>query len=222
MILIISKASFRYTSTTYIFFCYFSGMISHELIERYGGRKILFAKGEFLFYEGDPAVNYFEVISGMVKMVNFSDEGQEFIQGVFEAGDSFGEPPLFAGLSYPSNAVAIDDAVVWKLPRDNFFNLLKDHFDLHLALTVKLCERIHYKATIMREISSYAPEHRILTFIDYLKEKTDLGKSDRFEVPFTRQQIADMTGLRVETVIRTIKSLEQQGKVTIRNRKVYR
>lgn len=197
-------------------------MIPRDLIERYGGRLVRYDKGEFIFYEGDPAVNYYEAHSGSVKMVNFSDEGQEFIQGVFEPGDSFGEPPLFAGLNYPSNAVAVEVSEVWKLPRENFFNLLKDHFDLHLALTVRLCERIHYKATIMREISSYAPEHRILTFIDYLKEKADLKKDEPYEVPFTRQQIADMTGLRVETVIRTIKALEQQGKVTISNRKVYR
>lgn len=197
-------------------------MIPHDLIEQYGGRTVRYDKGEFLFYEGDPALNYFEVQSGCIKMVNFSEDGQEFVQGVFDPGDSFGEPPLFASLNYPSNAVAMEDSAVWKLPRENFLNLLKDHFDLHLSLTVRLCERIHYKATIMREISSYAPEHRILTFIDYLKEKTDLRKNEPFEVPFTRQQIADMTGLRVETVIRTIKALEQQGKVTIVNRKVYR
>ncbi|MCD9616043.1 helix-turn-helix domain-containing protein [Chryseobacterium gleum] len=30
-------------------------------------------------------------------------------------------------------------------------------------------------------------------------------KKYSFKVPFTRQQIADLTGMRVETVIRTIK-----------------
>ena len=73
----------------------------------------------------------------------------------------------------------------------------------------------------MKEISSHDPEHRILTLIDYLKEKAS-ETSGYYEVPFTRQQIADMTGLRVETVIRSIKSLEQKKKVKIENRKVYR
>ena len=41
-------------------------------------------------------------------------------------------------------------------------------------------------------------------------------------VEITRQQIADLTGLRVETVIRAIKSLEKKGEVTIKDRKVYR
>jgi CRP-like cAMP-binding protein len=197
-------------------------MINTELLEKYGGRQIDLSKGAFLFYEGELALNYFEVVEGSVKMVNFSDDGQEFTQGIFEKGDSFGEPPLFAGLNYPTNAVAMEDTRVWKLARDKFFSLLKDNFDQHLAFTIKLCQRLHYKATIMRGISSHAPEHRIITFIDYLKEKSPHPENQSYEVPFTRQQIADMTGLRVETVIRTIKSLEQQGKLVIKNRKVFR
>ncbi len=197
-------------------------MISSELFEKYGGRQVSLKKGGFLFYEGEPALHYFEVFSGTVKMVNFSDDGQEFTQGMFAQGESFGEPPLFAGLNYPSNAVAVEDAVVWKLARERFLELLKDNFELHLAFTVKLSQRIHYKATIMRGISSYAPDHRIIAFIDYLKQSSQNPQEQPFEVPFTRQQIADMTGLRVETVIRTIKLLEQQGKLFIKNRKVYR
>jgi len=41
-------------------------------------------------------------------------------------------------------------------------------------------------------------------------------------VEITRQQIADLTGLRVETVIRSIKSLERKGELSIVKRKVYR
>jgi CRP-like cAMP-binding protein len=39
-------------------------------------------------------------------------------------------------------------------------------------------------------------------------------------VPFTRQQLADMTGLRVETVIRTIKMMEKNGKLFLDGHKV--
>jgi CRP-like cAMP-binding protein len=39
-------------------------------------------------------------------------------------------------------------------------------------------------------------------------------------VELTRQEIADMTGLRVETVIRTMKAMEEKGMLKIENRKV--
>jgi CRP-like cAMP-binding protein len=40
-------------------------------------------------------------------------------------------------------------------------------------------------------------------------------------VQLTRQQIADITGLRVETVIRSIRQLYENGKLAIAKGKVY-
>lgn len=40
-------------------------------------------------------------------------------------------------------------------------------------------------------------------------------------VKLTRQQIADMTGLRVETVIRSIRQMEEKGELVIDKGKVY-
>lgn len=196
-------------------------MLPESLLEEAGAKKLNYPKDTFLFQEGAEAGYYWQVLEGMVKMANYSREGQEFTQGIFKEGQSFGEPPLFSGFPYPSNAVTVTDAVVWKLSKDKFLHLLAENFELHLQFTRSLSERMHYKAMIMKEISSHDPEHRILTLIDYLKEKAS-NTNGFFEVPFTRQQIADMTGLRVETVIRSIKSLEQKGKVSIERRKVYR
>ena len=65
--------------------------------------------------------------------------------------------------------------------------------------------------------------HRILRFFDYLKNDVHkLTINSNFQIPYTRQQIADILGLRVETVIRSIKSLENKGEVKIISRKVYR
>jgi CRP-like cAMP-binding protein len=42
------------------------------------------------------------------------------------------------------------------------------------------------------------------------------------EVSLTRQHIADLTGLRIETVIRSVKTLEKEGSLDIRGHKIYR
>ncbi len=60
-----------------------------------------------------------------------------------------------------------------------------------------------------------------MTLLNYLKkEGSSSTKSDKYQVPFTRQQIADMTGLRVETVIRAVKKLEDDGKLKIVGHKI--
>ena len=197
-------------------------MIEKQILEQFGAKKVPFSKDNFLFNEGEKALFYWQVEEGIVKMINYTSNGKSFIQGVFSAGESFGEPPLFADVTYPSNAVAETDALVWKLSKNSFLRLLKENFEVHLHISEILSGRLHYKAMIMKEISSQSPKHRLITLIDYLKSKSVLPEDGFYEVPYTRKQLAEMTGLRVETVIRNIKALEKGGFVVIKNRKVYR
>lgn len=194
-------------------------VINATLLEKYGARKVALQKDDFLFREGDHALNYYELITGSLKMVTYSDDGDEFIQGIFNPGESFGEPPLFGDFDYPSAAISLGESEVWKLPRENFFKLLKENFEVHLALDRVLCDRLRYKNMVLSEISFYEPEHRILSLIKYLKEKSD-SPNGKFTVPLTRQQIADMSGLRVETVIRTVKAMHEKGKLQIVDHKI--
>lgn len=198
-------------------------MISQELLLDFGARKVGFSKGDQLFQEGEAAQNYYQVVSGEIKMNNYNADGKEYIQGIFTAGQSFGEPPLFANVKYPANAEAMTDAEVLQLHKDQFLELLTAHPDIHLKITETLASRLFYKAVMASEIASQEPEHRILRIIDYFKKYVYKIQGEfSFKVDLTRQQIADLTGLRVETVIRAMKSLEKKGEIQIKNRKVYR
>ena len=164
------------------------------------------------------AVDFFQVEEGQVRMYILNHDGQEFTQGVFHAGESFGEPALLGDFPYPSSAHAISDGKVWRLSKSSFLQLLKENFELHLKLDQVLCQRLQYKSMILTEISAHTPEHRLVTIMNYLKSKMNL--KEKAIIPYTRQQLADMTGLRVETVIRTIKKMEQNGKLTLERRKI--
>lgn len=150
-----------------------------------------------------------------------SPDGQEFIQGIFAAGESFGEPALLGKFPYPGSAKAIEPSRVWKLSGDYFLQMLRENFDLHLKLTQVLSQRLRYKSTVLSEISSHDPDHRIYTLLKYYKAKnTQPGENLRIRIPYTRQQIADMSGLRVETVIRTVKKMEKEGKLALEGHKI--
>ncbi|MBC7567994.1 MAG: Crp/Fnr family transcriptional regulator [Pedobacter sp.] len=198
-------------------------MISEDLLIQFGAKIVNFDKGEIIFKEGDTSRYYYQIANGAIKMNNFNDEGKEFIQGLFSDGDSFGEPPLFITDSYPANAVAFLLSKVFLLPKVSFMRLLIENPAVHLQVTTNLAKRLYFKSIMASEISSQDPEHRVLKLIDYFKIKIDKSVSDQqYKVEITRQQIADLTGLRVETVIRSIKSLEKKGELTIINRKVFR
>lgn len=196
-------------------------MFAEEILRKYHARLLTVKKDQILFYEGDAAIDYYQVEEGSVKMFIVSAGGQEFIQGIFTCGESFGEPPLIGKFPYPGTASAIGPAKVWRLSGDQFLRLLQENFDLHLHLTQVLCQRLRYKSMVLSEISSYEPDHRILSLLKYYKMKSRTEDSGgRIRIPFTRQQIADMSGLRVETVIRTVKKMEKAGKLLLEGHKI--
>lgn len=196
-------------------------MINKSILLEFGAKKEHFKKGETIFDKGDMPRYYYQIADGEVKMNNYNDEGKEFIQGIFSKGKCFGEPPLFIDKPYPASAVTTTDSDLYLLPKDDFFKMLKVHPEANLAMSVNLSQRLYYKSIMAQEISSEDAEHRIITLIDYFKEIS--GKTtENYKVELTRQQIADLTGLRVETVIRSIKALEKKRALTIIDRKIFR
>ncbi|AEV34423.1 cAMP-binding protein [Owenweeksia hongkongensis DSM 17368] len=197
-------------------------IIEEKILVAYGATRHIYKKDAVIFEQGDQPRFYFELINGEVKICSLSEEGKEFIQRIFSAGRCFGEPPLFGEFGYPGSAIALNDVKVWQLPKAGFYQLINDHPKIHFEITRQIANRLHYKAMMAQEISHEAPRHRIMRLLNYLKhdiyEKTE---KFNYQVELTRQQIADLTGLRVETAIRAIKKLEKEGEVRIDKRKIW-
>lgn len=198
-------------------------MIPEELLESHQALRKKYTKGAIIFREGELPNHYFQIISGEVKMCNFNDDGREFIQGIFSPKQSFGEPPLFLNRLYPANAIAVSDCELFVLSKALFLNLIKENASVSLLIIENLAQRLHYKSVMAAEISSQEPEHRLLKLIDYSIRFFKIEKEkEGHRIDLTRQQMADLTGLRVETVIRAIKALEKKNEIKIINRKVFR
>ncbi|WPQ66013.1 Crp/Fnr family transcriptional regulator [Chitinophaga sancti] len=195
-------------------------MIIHtDLLREWGAIRLTAEKGRVIFTEGEEAHYYYQIESGEVRMVNTSLNGKEFIQGIFVAGESFGEPPLFTGMGYPAAAVADSDSVILRLPKPTFIRLLKENPEIHYAFTTLLAMRLRQKSILSREMTCSEPAVLIRGVLKrYTVPELLQG---RLRVTLTRQQIADMTGLRVETVIRTIRGMYKKGDLLVNKGKVY-
>ncbi|HVU85244.1 MAG TPA: Crp/Fnr family transcriptional regulator [Puia sp.] len=176
-----------------------------------------FDKGEMIYDQGSVARYYYEVKSGEVKVVNINEEGKEFVQGVYKAGDCIGVPSLICDKPFPASAYAHSSCEMYIVPKEGFFRLLKQYPDFHLSITRLLGERLLYKAMMLEEVAIEEGEHRLLTLIHYLTKQR--GNANR-ALNITRQQLADMSGLRVETVIRILKKVEEKGLIHSRRRNI--
>ena len=70
------------------------------------------AKGATIFRAGDPALGFFAVIKGRVRIFRSAPSGKEHILHVFGPGEVFAEVAVFQGWPYPADAEALAEELV--------------------------------------------------------------------------------------------------------------
>lgn len=179
------------------------------------------SKNEVIFNEGGHCSFYHQLVSGSVRWININDEGKEILQLMVEPGESFGDLPLFDDAPYAATSLANEDSVIIRLNKTTFLQLLKDNPEIHFVFSRILCENIRFKFLIVKALAEHNPEKAIAELFNYFKQKKKNICTKCNKVKLTRQQIADMLGLRVETIIRTIRAMHEKGDLLVDKGKVY-
>jgi CRP/FNR family transcriptional regulator, cyclic AMP receptor protein len=196
-------------------------MIDMDLLLAWGGAYKKIPRGTTIFTEGTTCCFYYQLVSGQVQWLNINDEGKEFIQLIINPGECFGELPLFDNNPYAATAVADEDSVIIRLHKPVFTRLLHENPEIHFKFTRLLAERIRFKFMLLESLACQDPGFRIARLLGYLKKENKNFCPDCHQLKLTRQQIANMTGLRVETVIRSMRQMHEKGELLITKGKVY-
>jgi len=196
-------------------------MIAIDTLLTWGAAYKKVAASEIIFMEGNESHFYYQLVSGRVRWVNINNEGREFLQGIINPGECFGELPLFDDECFAATAIADTDSVILRLHKPVFLQLIKENPAIHFEFSRLLTERLRFKFFLLKEMATHDPEQSISTLLNYFKQTKKNMCTDCNRVNLTRQQIADMVGLRVETVIRAIRSLQEKGQLVINKGKVY-
>lgn len=195
-------------------------IIKEELLHSVGATIKQYKPAEIIFSEGDPPNYYYQIITGEVKLNNYNDEGKEIIQTLLEDGQCIGESLLFMDKLYPINAIALTHCRVLRLPKSNFFELLKMYPDICFDMNRLLSQRLYFKIIMAQNLCTQSPTAKLKVLMDYLKSSQKDQTPYSFMIPLTRQQMASLTGLCVETAIRTIKTMERNKILQIKDRKI--
>ena len=193
--------------------------LDNDVLISYGASTQRVKKGEIIFHEGSNPHYFYQLIEGEVKMISINRQGKELILGIRGKGDSFGEPPLFINKTYPSTAITLKDSIIIKISKDKLDILLHDNPTIAINIIERFAEKIYQKTITSQILAASDPEEKILSFLDRIKKIE--GANNPIKIPYTRQQIANSTGLCVETVIRTLIKLSDEKMVEIKNHKVY-
>ncbi|WP_164111915.1 MULTISPECIES: Crp/Fnr family transcriptional regulator [Sphingobacterium] len=196
-------------------------MIPLEILLEKGAVYRQVSPGEAIFQVGSHASFYYQLVSGRIRWCNVLDDGKEVLHELVEPGDAFGELPLFDNRVYAATAVAETPSVVLRLCVSSFNIILQEYSDLHFAFTSSIVQKLRFKFLLTELLASNDPVYIVSQLITYFNDNGKFICEDCRRLMLTRQQLANMIGCRVETVIRAIRQMQKDEQLDIVKGKVF-
>jgi CRP/FNR family nitrogen fixation transcriptional regulator len=162
-----------------------------------------------IYGEDEPAEYLYKVISGAVRTYKILSDGRRQIGGFYLPGDIFG---LEFADEHTLSAEAIADANVLVIKR-SMLTALAGH---NAGVARELFALTGYEAQRMQErvlLLIKTAQERVVGFLLEMAERVPAGNA--IELPMSRQDIADYLGLTIETVSRTLTSLEGSAAIEL-------
>jgi CRP/FNR family cyclic AMP-dependent transcriptional regulator len=195
---------------------YFSGLSSEELasIQKHIFEKVV-ARGEMIVFEGEPARAVYFVISGVVKVFKTSTDGKEQIIYLARPGDSFDDVPIFGGGLSLASTEAMTQVVLYGIEKDDLEASLREYPKLADNILKLLSQRIEQMISLVEDLSFRRVTGRVAKILLENVEDTN-GQRHRL----TQQDMAAMAGTAREMIGRSLKLLEDEGKVRLERNRV--
>ena len=174
-------------------------------------RQDSYASDEVIFYEGDPAVRFWVVKEGQVKIVKYGKDGKEIVIEVIPPGEIFGGASMLM-THHPATAQGLTNAVTISISVDQYRDILSRYPSVGIHVIEALGDRM-LSVVRMRVMSSERVERRMAHIL--LKMATKCGREHDegylITISMTRQDLADLADTSLETAIRTMSSLRKRG-----------
>ena len=184
------------------------------------GRRRRIAARARLFEEGDAAYEVLVVDHGAVKLARVSGEGREVVVAVRREGAILGELSAIDGGARSTSATTLVATELIAVPFNNFRDLLAERATIGRALLDLLAQRLRESTDRMLEFGTADALTRVCRRLVEFADALELQPADGVEliVPLTQQEIASLSGLSREAVVKALKSLRELGWIEVTGR----
>ncbi len=173
------------------------------------GAVMTYPRNSEIFGDNETADYLYKVVSGSVRTYKILSDGRRQIGGFYLPGDIFG---LEFADEHTLSAEAITDAKVLVVKRSAITALAGREASVARQLFTLTGRELHrVQDRILLLIKS--AQERVASFLLEMSER--VSGANAIELPMSRQDIADYLGLTIETVSRTLTSLEDSAAIEV-------
>jgi len=172
-----------------------------------------YAAGELIFGEGQACAGLYVVESGHIRIFKSSSGGREQVLSVDGPGSSVAELPVFDGGTYPASAMAVEEAVLIFVSKQDFHSLCLAHPQVALKVLRVIGARLRRLVGIIEELSFTTVRHRLASFLlrQAQKEGTHTDQGIQISLSASNQEVAAQIGTVRELVSRNLSRLQAEG-----------
>lgn len=179
-------------------------------------KPLRFHKRDIVLHADDYSPDVFYIKSGYVRVYRISEYGEELTLSILKPGDLF--PILWEvdDAPNPYYMEAVTSVEVWRFPRDQFLNFVKDNPDLFYDLTSKLITRFGGMLSRMEYLITSRAYNKVAATLFTCAKRFGVTKEDQVivDVPLTHKDIATLVGITRETTCLEMKKLERKGLIS--------
>ena len=167
---------------------------------------------DLIFWEGDKCYGLYLIETGMVKVYKNLESGRELIRAVLHPGEAIGEVSLLDNMPFPASVLALEATTLLFLKTDDYFEVLAKQPEVVTGTIRDLSLRMRRIARRIDELGEGSVEGRVAQVLLSFCQQVGQQQAHGTFIPFklTRQEIAAMTGARIETVIRIMSQWQKE------------
>ncbi|NJN52836.1 MAG: cAMP-activated global transcriptional regulator CRP [Gammaproteobacteria bacterium] len=173
-----------------------------------------------LIYAGDKSDSIYYIIKGSVTVLVEDESGREIIVTYLNKGEFFGEMPLFLE-DHPRSAwvKAKVECEVAELSYAKFRELADRHSELLYSVGRQMAERLRRTTQKVSDLAFLDVTGRVArTLLDLTRQPDAMTHPDGMQIKITRQEIGRIVGCSREMVGRVLKTLVDQGLVSVKGK----
>lgn len=183
-----------------------------ENVERQCSWKRYRAEEQIIDRDSDTRDVFF-VVSGKVRIVNYSLSGREVTLGDVAAGGHFGELSALDGEPRSASVMALEDTVVAALTPEHFLRVIQAHPESTLFILQSLSRIVRRSTERIMDLSTLGANNRVhAELLRLAREAAAKGGNQATLTPIpVHSDIASRVSTTRETVARVLSELTREG-----------
>jgi CRP-like cAMP-binding protein len=175
----------------------------------------VYARGERLFEQGEPAGDFFCIISGWAKLYRLHEDGEEVVVAMFSSGETFAEVAMFLGGHYPASCEAASRARVLRIDGESLRRAILAQPQLAFDMLAATALRLRQLVDEIEQLKGRSAPQRIANFL--VKQARVASGQANVVLPFEKALLASRLGMKPESLSRALGRLNAFGVVVERD-----